>query len=94
MLPTPACTPSLQGAKSGNVRFDTPAQAQAALGRAEDGKLMVAGYSAALRILEGEEEVAFLKVRGPDPALRAAAAQQRPAGHFRTLDRQPVLLLR
>ncbi|KAL4442520.1 hypothetical protein ABPG77_005104 [Micractinium sp. CCAP 211/92] len=56
-----------QGAKSGNVRFDTPAQAQAALGRAEDGKLMVAGYSAALRILEGEEEVAFLK----------AAAKQR-----------------
>ncbi|KAL4447785.1 hypothetical protein ABPG75_005004 [Micractinium tetrahymenae] len=57
----------VQGAKSGNVRFHTPDQAQAALGRAEEGKMMVAGYSAAVRILEGEEEAAFLK----------AAAKQR-----------------
>lgn len=44
------------------MRFETPAQAAAAAGRAEDGRMMVAGYSAALRILEGDEEVAFLKV--------------------------------
>lgn len=66
--PAPPPHRNPQGAKSGNVRFDTAAQAQAALGRAEDGKLMVAGYSATLRILEGEDEETFLKVRPCRPS--------------------------
>ena len=67
----PQCLPSLQGDKAGGVRFKTAANAQAALDKAEDGRMMVAGYSAAVRVLEGEEEAAYMK----------KAAEQRAAKH-------------
>ncbi|PSC69422.1 la 1 [Micractinium conductrix] len=63
------------GDKAGQVRFDTPEQAAGAAAKAEGGKLMVAGYSAAVRVLEGEEEVAYMKRR----AQQRAAADKRRA---------------
>ncbi|KAI7838439.1 hypothetical protein COHA_007702 [Chlorella ohadii] len=50
-----------QGGKVGHVRFDTAVHATKALEGAADGKMMVAGYSAAVRVLEGEEEEAYMK---------------------------------
>ena len=63
-----------QGGKVGHVRFDTAAHATKALEGAADGKMMVAGYSAAVRVLEGEEEEAYMKVAA---VQRAEAAKQR-----------------
>jgi lupus La protein len=48
------------GDKEGHARFDAPAAAAAALAAGAGGKMMVAGYEAAVRVLEGEEEVGYM----------------------------------
>ncbi|PRW45723.1 la 1 [Chlorella sorokiniana] len=63
-----------QGGKVGHVRFDTAAHASKAAEGAADGKMMVAGYSAGVRVLEGEEEEAYMKTAAKQ---RAEAAKQR-----------------
>ncbi|EFN54683.1 hypothetical protein CHLNCDRAFT_135301 [Chlorella variabilis] len=67
-----------EGDTSGTVRFEGASQAQAALGKAEDGRMLIAGYSAAVRVLEGEEEEAFMKRRAA--AQRAAAQKRKDSG--------------
>lgn len=54
------CAPP-QGAKSGVVRFSEPAQAQQVVAGADaEGGMMVAGYRAAVKVLEGEEEKEYM----------------------------------
>ena len=51
----------MQGDTTAFVRFSSPDQAAAALGRADEGKLHVCGCAAAVKMLQGEEEKQFFK---------------------------------
>lgn len=51
----------MQGDTTAFVRFSSPEQAAAALGRADEGKLHVCGCAAAVKMLQGEEEKQFFK---------------------------------
>lgn len=64
--------------KKGMARFRTPEQAQAALKEAnEGGKRLIAGYQAVLKLVEGEEEAAYMKNMAE---TRAKAEKERHAG--------------
>ncbi len=49
------------GATIGYARFASPEAALAALAEAEEGKRLIAGYSAAVKLLEGDEESEYMK---------------------------------
>ncbi|KAK2078621.1 hypothetical protein QBZ16_003461 [Prototheca wickerhamii] len=54
-----------QGDKNGVVRFATPEEAKAIVeGADEAGTIMVAGYKAAIKVLEGEEEKEYMAKTG------------------------------
>ncbi len=65
------------GENVGHARFATPEGAAAAMADAEGGKRLIAGYEAAVVVLEGEEEAAYMKVMS---AKRAEAGKAREAG--------------
>lgn len=62
------------GTTLGHARFATPEAALAALAEAEDGKRLIAGYSAAVKLLQGEEEGDYMKKVAQD---RAKSENQR-----------------
>lgn len=51
----------LQGSTEGFVRFGTPEQLQAVLGRTEDGTIQVAGHPVQLKVMGGADEAAILE---------------------------------
>jgi hypothetical protein len=62
------------------VRFELATHAAAALGRAEGGKLQVAGYEAAVRVLEGDEELEFMKKAEEARKAKAEARDKQGGG--------------
>jgi len=62
------------GTTLGHARFATPEAALAALAEAEEGKRLIAGYSAEVKLLEGEAETEYMKKVAQD---RAKAENQR-----------------
>lgn len=65
------------GTTLGHARFATPEAALAALAEAEEGKRLIAGYSAAVKLLQGEEESDYMKKVAED---RAKSENQRGNG--------------
>ncbi len=55
----------LQGSTEGFVRFGTPEQLQAVLGRTEDGTIQVAGHPVQLKVMGGADEAAILEAVRP-----------------------------
>ena len=51
----------VQGGTTGYVRFETPEQATISLKSANDGKLVICGCSATVKMLEGQEEEDYFK---------------------------------
>lgn len=59
------------GEKSGIARFSSPTAAQEALDECDNGKRLIAGYSATLTLIQGEEEKTYMH-----RVLRAKAAAE------------------
>ncbi|GAB4816086.1 hypothetical protein N2152v2_003132 [Parachlorella kessleri] len=62
-----------QGQQTGHVRFRDPEQAQEVLGKLEEGTMLVAGVKAAVRLVEGEEEKAYMVKAAKEREARNAA---------------------